>query len=342
MCIRDRFISLGRSPAVVPETLDALLEKNIKIKRTYLITTNDDTIWNDCIPLIEEDFNAHYKSKNMELDLYSCTLMSDDIYNEKDNLELMRKVAGLFKREKNNNIYISMAGGRKTMSAAMALLAQIYNARAITHVLVPQEIESYGNIFQLTKLNKREQQKILHPKEKRLIFFPVIGISWMLDDIINALKGKELKPNRHEIIYILQENGLIDQEKKPTDLGNILLKLLNDIEKIPEPHYDEVKLRFKQAEDQHAPKNYRNFVEQLISRFGMYLKEIIGIKFANSSETRINNIHSPGTIRCQYSDGSKALVMDLITTAKTSGELKMLKEILAPFFKKKPLRAKIM
>lgn len=77
------------------------------------------------------------------------------------------------------------------MSAAMALLAQIYNARAITHVLVSPEIESKGSIYQLEKLTEGEREEILHPKEKRLILFPVIGISWMLNDMISALKGQD-------------------------------------------------------------------------------------------------------------------------------------------------------
>jgi len=36
-------ISLGRSPAVIPETLNALLNEGIFIKRTY-ITTGDEII----------------------------------------------------------------------------------------------------------------------------------------------------------------------------------------------------------------------------------------------------------------------------------------------------------
>ncbi|MHA1265552.1 MAG: CRISPR-associated ring nuclease [Candidatus Helarchaeota archaeon] len=327
------FISLGRSPAVVPETMDALLDNNIKINRIYLITTSDETIMNECIPLIEKDFEIHYKPKNIELVSYDCVLASDDIYDETDNLELMLKVAGILKREKRNNIYLSMAGGRKTMSAAMALLAQIYNARAITHVLVPSEIERMGNIRQLKQLSETEQQKILHPKEKRLIFFPVIGISWMLDDIIKALYGKELSPTRHEISDILKDNGLLDQEYKPTKLGEYLLKLLNDIEKIPEPHFEEVQLRFKEKESPHAPKNFQKFVSQLKKKYRSYLKEIVGIKFINSSETKINQIYNNNTIRCQFSDGSKAYVLDLVTTAKTSGEIETLKKMLTPFFK---------
>lgn len=106
-------ISLGRSPPVIPETLDALLEQDIYIKRTYIVTTSDETILNKCIKMVEDDFKKHYLQKNMELKPYNCILGKDDIYDQKDNLELMIKAGTLFKMGSHNNIYVSMAGGEK-------------------------------------------------------------------------------------------------------------------------------------------------------------------------------------------------------------------------------------
>lgn len=331
-------ISLGRSPAVVPETLDALSETNIYIKRTYLVTTGDETIVNCCIPLLVRDFKLHYEPRGMELRPHSCMLSKDDIHDEQDNLELMLRVGAIFKQEKQSNIYISMAGGRKTMSAAMALLAQIYGARAITHVLVPPELEREGNIHAIkerfegeTEAEIRpELEKILHPRDKRLIFFPVIGISWMLDDMITALKGKdnrnpeidrgEIRPS---VASILQENGLLDEQGKTTQLGEELLKLLDDIEKIPEPFFEEPRIQFKTDEHAHAPRGYKKFVQKL--QKVNFIKAIRGIKFVHSPKTRINQLNSEGTIQCQYSDGDKAYVMEVETTARTRGEVEMVR-----------------
>lgn len=324
------FISLGRSPAVVPETLDALMDKGIYIKRTYLITTSDEIILNKCIPLIQEDFKDHYKPKKMKLSPWQCILSSSDIYTEKDNLELMIKVSGIFKKEKGNNIYISMAGGRKTMSAAMALLAQIYGARAITHVLVPSEIEKKGNIFQLEKLSKEGREQIFHPEEKRLIFFPVIGISWMLDDMIKALQGIQITSIRKEVREILIENGLLDDNYKPTPLGEQLFKLLNDIEKYPIPSSKSPELKFKKDEFPHAPQGFQKFIMRLANV--PYIEEIRGLEYRNSSETRINDIYSDGSFICQYSDGDKAYALKVITTAKSRGEVQFIKENLQKYF----------
>lgn len=322
-------ISLGRSPAVIPETLDALLENNIFIKRTYIVTTSDDTILNECIPLILQDFEKYYKPKNMELKAWQCILSSDDIYTERDNLNLMINVAKLFKKEKGNNIYISMAGGRKTMSAAMALLAQIYSARAITHVLVSEEIEKSGNIYTLKNLNQNQIEAIFHPKEKRLIFFPVIGVSWMLTDMIKALQGDEVQNLRKDVREILIENGLLDENSKPTPLGRLLYKLINDIEKFPEPSLNEPYLKFKKNEP-NTPKGYKKFVMRL--SYVPFIEKIIGLKFINSSETRINDITPEGIIICQYSDGNLAYVLKLLTTARTKGETEMVRKYIKKSF----------
>ncbi|KKN25179.1 hypothetical protein LCGC14_0887390 [marine sediment metagenome] len=327
-------ISLGRTPPVIPETLDALLERNIYIKRTYIVTTSDETILHKCIKMVENDFNKHYLKKNMELKPYSCILGKDDIYTQRDNLELMIKAGSLFKMESNNNIYVSMAGGRKTMSAAMALLAQIYNARAITHVLVSPEIEAKGSIYQLEKMTEAEREKILHPKEKRLILFPVIGISWMLNDIINALKGFQGSIIRKESTEILKINGLIGDNNEPTELGSMLLDLVSDIQNYPE-HSSKLpfeKLKLKSNEP-HAPKGHRKFVERL--SLISFIDSIIGVKFVNSSKTRINEDNSAGEISCQFSDGNKAYVFKIITTAKTKGQNKMVRKYIEPLFHKK-------
>ncbi|MBN1800544.1 MAG: hypothetical protein JW891_03510 [Candidatus Lokiarchaeota archaeon] len=325
-------ISLGRSPAVVPETIDALLENDIRPKRTYVVTTSDDTILNECIPLIERDFNIHYRTKGMDLRAWDGILSKDDIYNQDDNLELMINVANILKKEKGNRIFISMAGGRKTMSAAMALLAQIYNASAITHVLVAPEIETNGSIFKLKDKTQEEIEPIFHPDDKRLIFFPVIGISWMLSDMITILKGEKPEIERTDIKEILRLNSLLDEKDNPTFLGEDLMKLLNDIESYPPPSFIEPrdKIHVPPAEIPHAPKGTMQFVSKL--SYIPFITSIRSIEFINSAETRIKDGNSEGIIICQYSDGNLAIKLRVETTARTRGQAEMVKKRLEPLF----------
>ncbi|MFQ6127124.1 MAG: CRISPR-associated ring nuclease [Candidatus Heimdallarchaeota archaeon] len=311
-------ISLGRSPAVVTETVDALLDRGIRPKRVYLVTTGDETILNECIPLLRKEFDRIYKPKGIELRPYDCILSQNDIYTAEDNIELMGLVAGLLKREQNNDILLSMAGGRKTMSAAMALLAQIYNVKAITHVLVPPEIEAEGNIWNLLKISEpSERAKILHPEERRLIFFPVIGISWMLNDMIRALRG-EVKDVRISVLETLKTSGLLDEENHPTLFAQELLKILEDIESFPMPSSLNPAEKIKISHPENLPKSANKFIQKLANI--PFVTKIRDIEFINSSESRVREPESDGSIICQYSDKQKAVKLHMSTTAPTRGQ----------------------
>lgn len=311
-------ISLGRSPAVVTETVDALLDKGIHPKRVYLVTTRDEMICNECIPLLKEEFDRFYKPKGIELHPYDCILSQDDIYTAEDNIELMGQVAGLLKRERNNDILLSMAGGRKTMSAAMALLAQIYDVKAITHVLVPSEIEAKGNIQNLLKISDAsEREKILHPEKRRLIFFPVIGISWMLNDMIRALRG-EVKDIKISVLETLKTSGLLDEKNNPTLFAQELLKILEDIESFPMPSTLDPTKKIKISHPENLPKGANKFIQKLANI--PYTTKIRDSEFINSSESRVREPESDGSIICQYSDKQKAVKLHVSTTASTRGQ----------------------
>lgn len=242
-------ISLGFSPAIVPETIDALKKEiEINIDKVYLLTTSNNTIVNEVIPLIENYFSFNYQQEGIELIADNmCRIRNSDIENAEDNLEFMKLTSTILKRESDagNNIYMSLAGGRKTMSAAMALLAQMYSVRALTHVLVPPEIERSGIIFNLRELLGYTEENIPPPKQIKtmelrdeinnlfrsnqttLILFPIIGLSWMLPDMINYLEGNTEKMNKPLVESILAENGLLDNDLNLTTLGEELLDLLN-------------------------------------------------------------------------------------------------------------------
>ena len=220
--------SLGLSPAVVTETVDALLDEGVRLKRVYVFTTSLDDIWNECIPLLMEEFGRRYPDIRLICKEFT-TIKKDDIYNEEDNAEFMRKVGAVmaFERSEGNEIYISMAGGRKTMSAAMALLGQLYGAKAIVHVLVPEEIERKGYIKTLKSLPPKERERVMHPSRevRRLVIFPVIAIPWSVDEVMKALSGKGAS---EEVLKILKSSGLLDEEGKPTRAGELILRVLKE------------------------------------------------------------------------------------------------------------------
>jgi len=195
--------SLGRSPGVITGTVDALIEEGKKPGRVYIATTSDELIWGECIPLLEREFWARYP--DIELDTRQIRISKDDIYDEQDNAEFMRRVAAVVGRERfwGNDVYLSLAGGRKTMSAVMALIGQLYGAKAILHLLVDPELEKDGVITRLLKLPEDRRELVLHPPadKRRLIEFPVFAIPWKINHVVEALKqGGSPDPHLNEIV----------------------------------------------------------------------------------------------------------------------------------------------
>ncbi|MEM3546000.1 MAG: CRISPR-associated ring nuclease [Candidatus Bathyarchaeia archaeon] len=182
--------SLGRSPGVVTSTIDALNDTGRKSSRVYLATTSDPIIWEKCIPLLREDFRERYP--DVELRDAEIYIKSSDIYDEDDNAEFARKVGCVIAREvrAGNDVYISLAGGRKTMSAVMALLGQLYGVRSILHILTDPELERDGEVTKLLELPMDRRKLVLHPpaEKRRLVEFPVFAIPWHIDQVIEALE----------------------------------------------------------------------------------------------------------------------------------------------------------
>jgi len=147
---------------VVTEAVDALVEMGLRPRRVYVVTTSDPVIVQKCVPLLRREFAVRYP----DVELVVRTLTKDDIYDEEDNEEFMRLVAGILHEEcvlRGSQVYLSLAGGRKTMSAVMAVLGCIYRAKAIIHVLVPPEVERKGHIDVLEKLSPEERGEVMHP-----------------------------------------------------------------------------------------------------------------------------------------------------------------------------------
>ena len=182
--------SLGRSPPVITEAVDALIEMGLRPSRVYVVTTSDPTIIQRCIPILRDEFAVRYPGVGLEV----RTLTRDDIYDEKDNEEFMKMVADILYEEsilRESHVYLSLAGGRKTMSAVMAILGWIYGAKAIIHVLVPPDVERRGHIENLERLGPEERGAIMHPSsDVRRIVVLKLGMPPPLPtDIIKKIGG---------------------------------------------------------------------------------------------------------------------------------------------------------
>jgi CRISPR-associated protein Csx14 len=324
-------ISLGRSPPVVTETVDALLEMGVNLRRVYCVSTNDRDIQTRCIPLLEAEFRNYPEYVNRRIEFHPWNFISNrDIETQEDHLEFVNLASSIMKREEDrrSDVYLSMAGGRKTMSAAMAVLAQIYSARAITHVLVPAEIERKGTIDVLEKEPEEERRKILHPENKNLIIFPVIGIASFRNEIIQILKRQAGTPDTR-IMEILKTSNFVDASGNPTHLGKEYLKILEDIEDTPPTSTRKPSEKWKIS---HKPisKNLNQFVQKITEC--PHVEMVQDIEYTPSPATRIRGLKD-NIIVAQVADGNKSVVLHIHTTAKTESQTKKVEKELSPLFK---------
>lgn len=142
--------SLGTSAPVVSETLNALFsEKHIHIDRLIIIHTSSNMVLikktrpsNKDIGLIAlQAFLKWNNGKNnalSDIEFIPEKLEFEDIVTEDQNKDLLRKMIEVVDREKmlNDKVYISIAGGRKTMSALLMVAAYLNGCDGIFHVVV--------------------------------------------------------------------------------------------------------------------------------------------------------------------------------------------------------------
>lgn len=173
--------TLGTSPQVITETLDKLLfDETVKIgipKETSKINFTDIVIVHTKaqpvlvkFPALLENFvdkegrnlkpgksvyePCFYEWRDMDEKLYRhgplalklVNIGADDVDSVETNDHMRDVLFGEIFRLKSEGkrIIVSLAGGRKTMSAYALLASQVFGVESVVHVLVPEEIERSG------------------------------------------------------------------------------------------------------------------------------------------------------------------------------------------------------
>ena len=226
--------SLGLSPAVVTETIDALEQTGLQINTVILLSTSNERIINTYVPLLQDDFLDTYQGR---IELVAAPITNDDIWTAQDNLEFIKLATTFLNtyRKRGDNVYVSIAGGRKTMSAAMAIVAQLFGAKGLYHVLVHEEIERKGIDYEELQKSPEERREAFHPDVRlmELVSIPVVGLFPYMSQITSVLQGERAK-DRADVTDLLRENELIDAKGAPTQAGRYLLAILSDVETAPE------------------------------------------------------------------------------------------------------------
>jgi CRISPR-associated Csx14 family protein len=237
--------SLGDSPAVVTEAIDKV-EHDEQISFDTVITIR--TSHYDSL-VAEEDVLAghivdYYKGRILYVPL---SIGAKDIDSQEDNLEYLTVVAEQLKQHQaSDDVYVSLAGGRKTMSALMAIAVQIYGATLLFHV-VHQDLDRDLELQRKMKPNylrdlgsdSDELNLLMHPplQKIQLARFPIVSLFPLLNDLHSALAEHAAPPSDPRLQQILESSKLIRAEFGSwtrTKAGEQLFAVLEDAANTPD------------------------------------------------------------------------------------------------------------
>jgi len=310
--------TLGTAPAVVTEAVDLLTQQNCRPDGIILLRTEDHDV-RETYELLATHLPQHDNLTWVEpvsIGQYG------DVDTPEAAVEFMQEACRILKtyRDAGYRLFVSIAGGRKAMSALLTLAVQFYGAERLFHVWVPPWLEEEGEIARLRNLPEEEDLiRKLHPPlntedSPRLVDLPFIGLFPWLEDIRDALRGKSI-PER-SLKALLQANNLLDSQARPTELGTAILNILEGVEGLPPARQESCKVAI-------AKHHYRDRLEpfawELCGRFP-FITQIQSGEW-RSGEAKVKP-EQPNRLRVFESLG-KDFQMQLIleTTATTSGQL---------------------
>ena len=180
--------TLGTAAPVITETITALYkQKKIKIDRLHIIHTTGSKVYSNKVGNYDVGLKAlqKYMRKHYSFcKLFFHSLKNKDINSIEDNYKLLNIMSDLVLKEKGqgNKIYVSIAGGRKTMSSIALFAAYLFGCDGIFHILVSEDewqlTAKYGFAIPAKYLN--------------LITLPQVDLSYMLNSVLKDSFGKDL------------------------------------------------------------------------------------------------------------------------------------------------------
>jgi len=313
--------TLGTSPAVVTEAVDLLTEQNCRPDRIILLRTEDHDVC-EAYELLANHLPQHDNLTWVEPVPIG---QHGDVDTSEAAVEFMQEACRILKsyRDAGYRLFVSIAGGRKAMSALLALAVQFYGAERLFHIWVPPWLEEEGEIARLRNLPEEDLIRKLHPPldtedRPRLVDLPFIGLFPWLEDIRDALKGAV--PLERSLKTLLQANNLLDSQARPTELGKAILNILEGVEGLPPARQNPCKVTIAKH---HYRDRLERFAQELCGRFP-FITQIQSGEW-RSGEAKVK-AEPPNRLRVFEPLGLDfPLQLILETTAATPGQLEAAK-----------------
>jgi len=164
--------SFGESPGIVTEAIDILLDKGINIEKVILITTKDSDIKEGAEFIKRHTHQYNTYQGRISVDVKTVEEF-EDIITDNAIERFIKITKEIFSFHKKEDTYVCISGGRKNMSTLLALLAQIYKAKILFHIIPPQEIEKKWEDLRPLQSYPDEINKFLHPDISQIKFVPL-------------------------------------------------------------------------------------------------------------------------------------------------------------------------
>jgi CRISPR-associated protein Csx14 len=173
--------SLGLAPGVVTGMVDALIEgveQKYEVGEVVVIYTRDPNMPADKNPIALRELIKEFKIekyKGISFDPQGGVVKFADVDDLKSNRAFFAKaiteIRRCLRQYGKENVIVSLAGGRKTMSALMATAALIEKVPNVYHLIVDEWVEKHGNPENW--LGKEDiRTKVMHPDKKVLVQLP--------------------------------------------------------------------------------------------------------------------------------------------------------------------------
>ena len=191
---------LGTSPGTVTAAYYALCEQGYGPPERVVVVATEARETDECLKMIQGEFRRLEPAGPR---LERAVVPIPDLEDEPTTKEFQAQVAAVLRRERDrpdNRVWLSIAGGRKSMAALAAIAAQLIGVDRMFHLFVARELEQHGDINQLL-LDPDWQPRCLHPAKGKytLVEVPFFELSVKQGQLRLLLEGRP-DAFAHEII----------------------------------------------------------------------------------------------------------------------------------------------
>jgi len=166
--VKTLIAPLGHAPGTVTTAFYALQERGFGVMDRLITVTTSSRKAADAEQLIAEELKR-WKESGGRVEYVRERIEAEDL----DDLQYANatalfqgKIVEILHRERqqpDNEIYVSIAGGRKSMSALTAVAAVLYDADMIFHIYVNDDLERHGDVDNLLS-STTWRDRCLRPK----------------------------------------------------------------------------------------------------------------------------------------------------------------------------------